>query len=238
MTGPGTATHAGIEVRSRMTFVLARGQAREAWTVGVGLADQAQGAWEGRIVAAGPAAPTFRVPDGHWARIPTEVPDAEAALLPLSAVMTDAARRSGVSLGDSILVLGNGFGARLAALAIARRGAVPVVQAGTEAPPAALVLEAGRGFEAAACRSVRPRGTVVLVPGAGSDEFDFYRCLQQTGIRMSGIAPWWELLDGPTFHEALLLARASLAGAGAPPILAPDTPPPGGQTEYLLRWSM
>ena len=225
------------EVRVALSLVLGKDGAEEAWSVGA-----TAGGGEGeRILAAGPPGATVRAAPGAWVSVPEGLTDAEALLLPLALQMAEAVRLTGVGLGDRLLVLGEGVRGRLAALAAAGRGAetagagLSPVPAGTGAgPAAALVVEAGRGHEAAACAAVRRGGTVVLAagPGGPGERFDFYRLVQQTGVRIVGVEPWPRAWEGRTLQEAAGIACRFLA---AGPLLE-AAPGIGTQGPYLVRW--
>jgi len=233
-----------VEMHARMTLAVPGVDGTvEEWTVG-SLAGQPDSILiQGREMAVDPLTATrsFRVPEG--------CSDREAVLLPLAVQMIEAVRRTEAALGDRLPVLGKGLRCRLAVLAAERRGIVTAMSgdpreafaAGDRPgqPAAALVLEAGRGFEAAACRAVRSQGIVVLATGpqGASGEFDFYRNLQKTGARLIGVAPSLIDMDERMCREAGALIRAFFVAQGdALPMVTEPPQASAGTTEYLVRW--
>ena len=234
-----------LEIRSRSTLVMARAEGVEAWTLGEPMERAGEASKPSRILAEGLVAPTLTAAAGTWFAAPQGVTDEEAVILPIAIQINEAVRRAEVSLGDPLLILGGGLRADLAAMAAARRGAVPVrvdpaapADSGSERPRAAVVLESGQGFEAAACRQVRVRGIVLLaMAGGGSKgQFDFYRNLQQTSVRMVGVPLPALPPSGRSADEAIALARAFLSQGKGPQVVAPEDWAARGVGDYLVRW--
>ena len=231
----------GLEIRPRMTLtVWAANGASEEWTVGRHAAERESILVEGSGTRSLPESSDLYIP------VPEEFTDTEAVLLPLAVQVMEAVRRSEASLGDRLLIFGDCLRGRLAVYSAKRRGIVPVVASNEEAdttshgrqPSAALVVEGGRGFEAAACQKVRGGGLVVLAtaPQGKPGEFDFYRNLQRTGVRLIGVPPQLPKLSQRERVEAAHILRAFLADGGGPPIVAAAQQGPGILKEYLVRW--